>query len=885
MAPIKSLIPVNCLCTSKDKIPGIANKYLPHEHDELLAIKSIRSNQLLMDSAKLHIADCTIELPNDFEQYFIENAKTAYGETVETSIGERRLVAGVHNKWCFVNKSKLKNSITLTVEEDTLRCNGTLVVDNVYRAEGLALVFLLEYTLRFFKVGCEDEYKQVVLGDLVYALEEVDKLGYTKVITLRMNTDPNLSITGTKFWSLPKPPKDRNWTMTFNCVVSSVLLSKELLLQKRANASNVVSVSIKPQLQTTLLEKKPRDRSVLETKSKKTLQDQEVGVGEVENKVERSQMSQNMSFMQEEVSVIPEEIDLQKDLDDPLKVNSISISFISFSSKRIRPEKLCFSFKFFTFPIACTQSVVLKYDKEGMMELDDEVRKWSNIVSYDKRILKLNFNFDPTATTDTPQNMQSLEFFNYLTNSILRIWVWNADGLIPLGSMKIRLYRLLRKGVPGIRVKQEVEVLSESNNIIGKIMLHIENIGRQAKDSKMRNNETMLAKSMITFRKNMQAYNQPLTLKRTTRFLDSTLKEGVDEEQKIGMAQDYSICMSISANKRGISFWGEKEKKTIAEKYYPLSHTIDINKVLHRMTQENIDNPVIYYSIGRTTAFPFLFFNTTGTNSTFSLTLDNPEGNVSIVRDPDEWRFLCIEERYEPPTDFDALYDTEAISLKSGDHLLIILKIRTEIVPKTKEQTLRLVIKNNANNEIEAEKEFKVKYKETYYDSYYVMNVPENQTVGIRLNTDLHKDYYKHIKAVRSNGKSKFDWLSSEDKLVANFEAPESPKNTQLLFYLYSDEYYYHLLSIIYVEIRSYKYTEFTGIVAKEIEAIINIPKQEGVQIELKASNKKEIMLNGKYEGIINCNKDLVVPISIRSFRIGMQQLLLHCLGMICYKR
>lgn len=839
-----------------------------------------------MDSAKLYIADCTISIPKNFEKHFIESVREAYGETVETSIGERRLVAGAHNQWTFVNKSKLKNSITLTAEDDCLRCNGTLIVDNVYRAEGLALVFLLEYTLKFLKAKCEDEFKTVILGDLVYAIEEVDKVGYTKVITFKMNTDPNLSIAGTKFWSSPKPPT--NWSMTLNCVVSSMLLSKELLLQKRASASHTVSVSIKPQMESVLFEKKQRPKTVAKEVSavapqKESAVQPDVDSEQSESKVERPR---DVSFMQEE---IPEEIDLQKDLEDQLKVNSVTISFISFNSKRITPERLCFSFKFFTFPIACTQSVVLRNDKDGnslmecnkVMELDGEVKKWSNMISCDRKTLKLNFNFDPTVSTDIPQNMQSLEFFNYLAISTLRIWVWNADGLLPLGSMKVSLYRLLRKGVPGIRVKQELEVLSESNNVIGKIMLHIDNIGRHPKDTKIKNNETMFAKSMNTFRKSM--YNQPLTLKRTTRFMDSTLKEGVDEEQKVGMAQDFSICMSISASKRGVGFWDEKERKTMTEKYYPLSHTIDINKVLHRMTQDNIDNPVIYYSIGRTTIFPFLFFNTTGSNGVFSFTLDNPEGNVSVVRDPDEWKFLCIEERYEPPTDFNALRDTEAIPLKNSDHLLIILKIRTEIIPRTREQTLRVTIKNNANMETESEKEFKLKYKETYYDSYYLMNVPEKQTVGIRLNTDLPKDSYKYIKAVRSNGKSKFDWIASEGKLIANYDVPESPKNMQLLFYLYSDEYCYHLLSIIYVEIRAYKFTDFVGVVAKEISTSVVIAKQEVIQIELKASNNKELTLKEKYSGIINCKKDLVVPISIRSFRIGKQQLLLHCLGMNDY--
>lgn len=882
MAPVKGLIPVNCLCTSKDKIPGIANKYLPHEPDELLAVKTLRSHQLLMDSAKLYIADCTIIIPNTFEEIFIGNMKTAYGDTVETSLAERRLVAGVHNQWGFVNKGKLKNSITLTVEDNTLKCNGTLMIDNVYRAEGLALVFLLEYTLKFLKAGCEDEFKQVVVADLVFALEEVDKVGYTKVIALKMNTDPNLSIAGTRFWSLSKAPTDSTWEATLNCVVSSALLSKELIVQKRATASQVVSMSVKPQMETKLFEKKVREKTVLSSQHVSAVIPHKASEAQVRLDSEVSDKPQDMSFMQEE---IPEEIDLQKDLEDQLKVNSISISFISFSSKRTTPERLCFSFKFFSFPTAYTQFVTLKYDQEGngAAELGGEVRKWSNIVSCDRKTLRLNFVFDPTAATDVPLSLQSLKFFNYLASSVMRIWVWNADGLFPLGSVRVSLHRVLRKGVPGIRVKQELEVVSESNNVVGKLAVHIENVGRQAKDVRLRNNETMLAKSMSSFRKSVQAYNQPLTLKRTTRFAESPLKDEANEEQKVGMTQDYSICMSISASKRGVSLWADKDHRTAAQKYYPLSHTIDINKVLHRMTQQNVDNPAIHYSIGRTTVFPFLFFNTTGTSAEFSLGLENPEGNVSVVRDPEEWRFLCIEEKYEPPVDFEALHDTEAIALRSGDHLLVVLKVRTESVPKTKEQMCKVTIRNNATLEVEAEKTFKLKYKETYYDSYYVLNVPEAQTVGIRLNADLPKDSYKYIKAVRSNGKSRFDWVSSEDKLVANLDVPLSPGNSHLLFYLYSDEYCYRLLSIVYAEVRAYKFSEFKGVVAKEIKTEVRIEKQEGVQMELKASSK-EMAMKEKYAGIFKCKKKTKVPLSIRSFRIGKQHLLLHCLGMACTK-
>ena len=162
----------------------------------------------------------------------------------------------------------------------------------------------------------------------------------------------------------------------------------------------------------------------------------------------------------------------------------------------------------------------------------------------------------------------------------------------------------------------------------------------------------------------------------------------------------------------------------------------------------------------------------------------------------------------------------------------------------------------------------------------------ENMTVDIPFIADLPEEVYKYAKAIKCNNTTEIDCKLVANRIITNYSTPRSPKNTDLLFYLYSDEYCYRLLHITYADVRSYSCLNLGGIASKRISSSIEfVNKGMSTQVELKPSNEYMLDIHEAFKTIIDTpsGSKITVPITLGSSKSGKGVVLLHCIGKLYY--
>jgi len=857
---LNKLLPSNCLCSPNDEIPGLLTRYLPSELHSLTSAK--KRKELLVETTKVYVNNCTVRIPNMLEIRLREALKTAYGKYAEITIAERYISIASHNQWCFTNISKLKNSLTLIPENNKLKCNGSLIVDSVYVTEGIALVFILEYKARISRKGVEDECKEITLAELVYVLKGKHN---TRRIKVEMNTDSGLCISGKSLWI---PSVLHNWEIVLECEIAfseitknepskkidqETAISHDLSLVKNVVSVNKISIIEKPVHKLN----EPVEEAIKESKLKPKVKEEAVSIALLTkaeeaqtNEVYKSFGNMNVKYhMSYDFENVQPEFKVIHEIDpnlNSLKASSFLFSFISFTVNEdpeiAIPKGVCFSFKFFNFPITYTQSAILKGTKGNKnygLEAGPAIGKWSNTISKEKGIV-VEFNVDPSVDTEIAQEMQAVELMNYLTYNELLIWVWNINGPTPIGYIKIPLAKLIRSDSPTAQLKKDFKIMGEN---MGMIQMRIENIGQNLGEVK---------KHTYTRSK----------LKKSSAFNKSQY--------------DFQLHMSIAAAKRGIPFWSKESKENDIGNFRSLSRSVDISKTLRKLEVY----PTVNYSLGQMTLFPILIANTSEMDNVFSLHIEDAEGSVSVVKEPEQWKFFCSQEGYEAPFNWNILHNLKSIPLKSHQHLMLIMKLHPLTPPKMEERAITITMAND--KEIVMKRDIILKYKDTYYNQYSILNAPENITIDVSFIADLPENMYRYARAIKCSNTRNVDCKLISSRILANYSTPSSPTNTDLLFYLYSDEYCYRLLAIIYVEVRAYTCLNLGGIASKRIETSVEfVNKKEMTQVEFQTNNENRLEIDLHYIHPLDSvfESKISVPITVKSSKVGKSTVLLHCIG------
>eukprot|EP00826_Nyctotherus_ovalis_P011509 TRINITY_DN12993_c0_g1_i1.p1 TRINITY_DN12993_c0_g1~~TRINITY_DN12993_c0_g1_i1.p1 ORF type:complete len:299 (-),score=55.31 TRINITY_DN12993_c0_g1_i1:110-1006(-) len=176
--------------------------------------------------------------------------------------------------------------------------------------------------------------------------------------------------------------------------------------------------------------------------------------------------------------------------------------------------------------------------------------------------------------------------------------------------------------------------------------------------------------------------------------------------------------------------------------------------------------------------------------------------------------------------------------------------------------------------------------RDRYYNEYCVLNAPENMTVDVSLITNLSENMCKYAKAIRCSNTTEVTCKLISNRILANHLTPSSPHNSELLFYLYSDEYCYRLLAIIYIDVRAYSCLNLGGIASKRIETSVEFTnRRESTQIELQANNEERLEIDSHCINPLDApsTSSITIPLTIKSSRTGKSTVLLHCFGNVKY--
>ena len=350
------------------------------------------------------------------------------------------------------------------------------------------------------------------------------------------------------------------------------------------------------------------------------------------------------------------DIDIQPDLNDELRANAIKITFLSvtMNERSIVPDRMCFSLRFFNFSASYTQSALLRPEmndtknKKYLMHLDKAVEGWTNMRLDDsnRQKLRLKFDFDPSYDPDIPSDVQIYDFLNYLAYNTMRIWIWDADGLIPIGSIKVDLKKLLRGGRVKIKNIVTYDLFSEYNEIIGSMDLKLSNKGVR-EGQLIKRHFRALGLSKLPEGGKTKIYSKPMTwnnIAELTKYKD----EPEDEKQKDDWVYGYRMESSKKIVNRRQPFWMQEALKNEVEKYRGLSRRLNMPKIIFGMDIKTTTYPLVYYTLGCATLFPIPFISKSKFDTTYSIEIDDrPEEHTSelqsLRRSP--YAVFCLKQK------------------------------------------------------------------------------------------------------------------------------------------------------------------------------------------------------------------------------------------------
>eukprot|EP01022_Parablepharisma_sp_SALTPOND_P015083 TRINITY_DN2102_c3_g1_i3.p1 TRINITY_DN2102_c3_g1~~TRINITY_DN2102_c3_g1_i3.p1 ORF type:complete len:1174 (-),score=110.39 TRINITY_DN2102_c3_g1_i3:8998-12444(-) len=905
---LHKVIPINCICGPADSFPGIFDYHLPKDAMSFLetGIKEKAEVQIL-PTVSIFLNNCVLRVPEGFEAKLLEDYKNVT-KCKKVTIHERRLNVGAHNQWKFINSAKNKNSITLSLDPPYLQCNGILIVDSIYLCEGIALIFELEYALRAVKAGGGDEIKYVGLGEFVQPLS-YSRLtrNFEKIeIDEELNADTESRLTDRPMWCpYENMIQSSEWKVKLHCEVSSSQgavadeRTKERIkmLEERKKLEEIRNKKMK-EIQKIEQEKEAelkRKESMLAVKERELLKRQERSIKAVENPATPTKVLESLNLPQEELKTPeatkppidseimesagkpppPDLVLLERS--DPLKASTVFVSFLSYiptvhdlELNKV-PRRLCFSLKFFTFPVTHSPGSTLR-PGTWSLELGKPVGTWTNTASKDEQgqVIKIQYDFDPSLDPDMPSELQVEEFAKYLAVHRMKIWVWDADSLFLIGHTWVDLSDLMRKGKPSVVVDKECTVIGMNKEIMGKIQLKLTNLGRMIGEIKR---DPLKSFSQVS-RGKTKIRSKPITKKDLSKLpeVSQTIqKTSEDDLRKSQMVMNYRM-------REGKSLDSLNEN---VEKYRELSRTLVFSHMLDKSVKKH--TTTITYLLGQLILYPIQFVNPEKTEATFAIEIIDPEAphnEIEVVKDPDEWRFFCAKENIEAPADWHKFDSNGNLSMKGKEQVVLLLKILAVAKPSRPNRTFRISMRNLADNLVTYRKDTLLQYKETYYNGTAVIVAPEKKPVDVPIQSDIPGELLAAARRIVCNNPAASISLN-EGRVNANFVTPSAPLDSELLFFVFGDNYCYETLYIMQVVVKSYKLINLNQVAGYYSGQILEVMCEHARQAEVHTNDKEVVEINSKLAGVMLIKEGEVVkmPVKIGSLKVGKSDTLIHCIG------
>ena len=876
---IHSVIPIDCVCGPSDSFPGIFDYHLPRVALSFLEYGiSNRSEMQILPSGSVFLNKCVLRIPNDLEQELLNEYKKVTGTKI--TITERRLNVGAHNQWHFVNETKDKNSISLLPDPPFLQCSGILIINNVYLCDNLALIFELEYGIKL-----DNTIRYITLGEFVQPLTYSrihNNIGNIE-IDEDMNTDMEIQVLNRPIWCPLDDVQGARWKIRLHCEISpSQGTAADDNTRKRMAMLNEQKRQEKLRLQREeelKKSKKKKEDKLKKVQAELVAKDKELEKLRTEKKLTETVIKKPIETTAPQPSKLQGAIfdAIVSEKSDTFKASTINISFLSFiptihevELNRV-PKRICFSFKFFNSPQLNTSAANL-ISGSWLLEPGKNVGTWSNVSSKEEKVMKVQWDFDPSFDLEVPYDMQIEEFAKYLLSHKLRIVLWNADNLLYLGSTVISLSELARRGKSIVTVDKDLTVTNEDNEVIGKLQMQFISIGKMAGEVEERMYKTIKDSS----KGKMKLKSKAIT-KSDVKHLSSVPEMSLSQEdfRKSKMVLDYKL-----QEKQSTSYLNEE-----IQKYRSLSRTFALSNIVNKSMQK-ISNALFYY-LGQVMLYPIEFINPDNKDTKYYIEIADPESQVEvihIVTDPDEWRFLCSKEKIMPPSNCHLFNANSHFTAKGKEKIVLLFKVFSIVRPVKVVRTFRILIKRLNDDFVAFRKDTILKFKEIYYNSTSIIHSPERKGVDVPIQEAFPVNLIPLVqKILCSNQNTTVSW--SNNRLTASFVTPLSPNDAELLFFFFSDIYCYDTLYISQVIVRSYKCLDLVQAAGYFSSTVLEFSSKNPRQGEMHTSDKSIVAISPKVSGVIliKPKEEIKIPVKIGSLRVGKFTTFVHCIGILSF--
>ena len=360
---------------------------------------------------------------------------------------------------------------------------------------------------------------------------------------------------------------------------------------------------------------------------------------------------------------IGQPIDLALEESDTLQDNELVFQCMGFTPTSDWTSKnVYFVLQFYHFAPAVTETVSVQPIGDGDDDSSDVthvfVKQSAGEEGEDaEKGVKVSFLVKGGAVRGESAIAESRRLASYLCTGAMHMEVWDADTLLPLGSLKAQMSALLRQGQPSVEETMQLDIFSErlpgggGGTVTGTLQLGVANIGRMAMDAaaelgkRVREDDNITTGHMVSgVVRNATAEGRMRYRSRATPFSSaadgsaesaeaSAARVVSDDERKTTRLHKLAAARAEAGKENGSAVDIERVEQL---------QQMDVDRARTRQAriskslQESLTRTLrLQTRFGEATFFEYVFQNPFSTN--LNVTLDFDDEELSIVTDVDEW--------------------------------------------------------------------------------------------------------------------------------------------------------------------------------------------------------------------------------------------------------
>eukprot|EP01043_Picozoa_sp_COSAG02_P015215 COSAG02_NODE_643_length_19037_cov_9.951632_8_plen_1392_part_00 len=368
-------------------------------------------------------------------------------------------------------------------------------------------------------------------------------------------------------------------------------------------------------------------------------------------------------------------VDLSLEESDTLQDNELVFQCMGFTpTSDWTAKNVYFVVQFYHFPPAVTETVAMQpiEDESGdathiFVKTNVAAASPDEAEAANAKGVKVSFTVKGGQLRGETAVAESRRLASYLCTGALHIEMWDADALLPIGSLKAQLAGLLRQGQASVESTMQLDVRSErlpgggGGVTTGTLQLAVANIGRMAMDAaaelgkRVREDDNITTGHLVSgVVANATAEGRMRYRARASPFVSDASSadaggkgQGVepgkvvsDEERKITRLHKLTAARA-ARNKDAGKETGEEIDIERVERMQEMNIERERTRQLRiaKSLKESLTRTLrLQTRFGEASFFEYVFQNPYSTNLNVTLEFDDEE--LAIVTDVDEWAYF-----------------------------------------------------------------------------------------------------------------------------------------------------------------------------------------------------------------------------------------------------